>query len=570
LVKKLIGHPNSEPTELHKHLIRLFPDAEQIRIVTTNFDRHFTTAALELGITGVNQFNAPALPLGSDFSGIVHLHGSVDGRDRDLVLTDRDFARAYITEGWARRLLVQLFEKWVVLFVGFSHEDTVLEYLARGLPPRPVSERFALVQEGDDASRWISRGTKPVTYPTDYCAANAHQSLTDSVARWLEVINTGSLDHAVRIQDLARDGVPIRETEDEDYLRYIIQTPAHLSEFCSAAIDAEWVRWGNDHGLLDPIFDPCAAFEENERILADWWASLFVDANTFDEMLRLLAQRGSTLHSVSWSQLVRKLIHSYDKLPYRVRERLVFVLLQTHRPGIATSLFDLLLTKLKMPEDSRIAIAVFGHMFDPVPAFTDASNSSLSDPWLLRGVDKTYAGFVGEQWESILHPNIELLALPLVTITTRALQQIASFHSVHHGVDGIVDHTSIARSAIEPHEQDERRGAIDVLIDTARDSGQWLACNRPDVGRSLIELWVASPVPILRRLAVHCKGLVEDDDSDDTLNWSLEKDLVYQYPYKHEVFQLLMRKYPIASREARIRFLEATGLIENEAAAAHE
>src|SRR5690554_7670999 len=40
-----------------------------------------------------------------------------------LVITDREFGRAYLTEGWARRFLVALFRKYVVLFVGYSHDD---------------------------------------------------------------------------------------------------------------------------------------------------------------------------------------------------------------------------------------------------------------------------------------------------------------------------------------------------------------------------------------------------------------------------------------------------------------
>ena len=47
----------------------------------------------------------------------------------------RDFGRAYLTEGWARRFLVDLFRSFPVLFVGYSHNDIVMTYLARALPP---------------------------------------------------------------------------------------------------------------------------------------------------------------------------------------------------------------------------------------------------------------------------------------------------------------------------------------------------------------------------------------------------------------------------------------------------
>ena len=64
-----------------------------------------------------------------------------------MVLTDADFGRAYLTEGWARRFLVELFRQFTVLFVGYGHNDTVMNYLARALPESDVAKRFALTGE---------------------------------------------------------------------------------------------------------------------------------------------------------------------------------------------------------------------------------------------------------------------------------------------------------------------------------------------------------------------------------------------------------------------------------------
>ena len=66
--------------------------------------------------------------LGGQFNGIVHVHGTVS-HPKEMVLTDLDFACAYLTEGWARRFLVELFRNFAVLFVGYSHDDTILSYL---------------------------------------------------------------------------------------------------------------------------------------------------------------------------------------------------------------------------------------------------------------------------------------------------------------------------------------------------------------------------------------------------------------------------------------------------------
>src|SRR5690606_27235871 len=122
----LLTSPDSKPCSYHKNILKLFAKQET-RIVTTNFDDHFKTAADILGLD-LPFYSAPAIPLGRDFFGVVHLHGIVKNRPKDLVLTDSDFGRAYFTDGWATNFLRGLFSNYVVLFIGFSANDPVMKY----------------------------------------------------------------------------------------------------------------------------------------------------------------------------------------------------------------------------------------------------------------------------------------------------------------------------------------------------------------------------------------------------------------------------------------------------------
>ena len=49
-VEKIIGDgdSSSKPTELHQELFRIFKKSQKVRIVTTNFDNHLSTAAKEV------------------------------------------------------------------------------------------------------------------------------------------------------------------------------------------------------------------------------------------------------------------------------------------------------------------------------------------------------------------------------------------------------------------------------------------------------------------------------------------------------------------------------------------
>ncbi|MEY3226255.1 MAG: hypothetical protein RLZZ536_874, partial [Planctomycetota bacterium] len=151
---------DSKPTDLHYDLLRLFIKPEQVRVVTTNFDKHFSTANTKIfRKKKAAEHIAPTLPLGNDFSGIVYLHGAAATSHRNLVLTDEDFGEAYITRGWARRFLIPLFQRYVVVFVGYSHRDVTMTYLARGLASFSPRKRYALSMDGEptnDYERWQS------------------------------------------------------------------------------------------------------------------------------------------------------------------------------------------------------------------------------------------------------------------------------------------------------------------------------------------------------------------------------------------------------------------------------
>ena len=76
-----------EATELHHNLLRIYSDAAQVRIVTTNFDLLFEQASEAVFDDKPEVFRAPALPLGHQFRGIIHVHGAVS-RPNEIVLTD--------------------------------------------------------------------------------------------------------------------------------------------------------------------------------------------------------------------------------------------------------------------------------------------------------------------------------------------------------------------------------------------------------------------------------------------------------------------------------------------------
>ena len=73
---ELLSNKCLKYNQMHEAIIDLFVDSSSIRIVTTNYDQMFEKA-LESRNLHIPVYNAPALPLGNDVEGIVHVHGNI-------------------------------------------------------------------------------------------------------------------------------------------------------------------------------------------------------------------------------------------------------------------------------------------------------------------------------------------------------------------------------------------------------------------------------------------------------------------------------------------------------------
>ena len=86
------------------------------------------------------------------------------------------------------------------LFVGYGHNDTVMNYLARALPADQTQPRLVLTDE-TDADRWAVLGITPVLFPkTD---AYDYSGLYKGIAGLAKYSTGGILDWQSRITEIA-------------------------------------------------------------------------------------------------------------------------------------------------------------------------------------------------------------------------------------------------------------------------------------------------------------------------------------------------------------------------------
>jgi hypothetical protein len=540
----IIARPDSSFNPVHSALVRLASALGQPRIVTTNFDNHLATASASALLPESDVWVGPALPLGDDFSGIVHLHGSVLRPPAQLVLTDRDFGRAYLTDAWATRFLQKMFDEFTVLFVGYSHDDPIMRYLALGLPSK--TRRYVLTHLPDD-DKWNHLGITPVPYPV---VGQDHSALLTALEAWDRRARMGRLGHRTRMREILDAGPPLNPV-DEDYVRHRLQGADGAREFTQFARGVNWLQWIEDVEGFRVLFTG-GPDNEVSTVLGGWLGQVYVtDPALHGAALRVVQRLGqrfspSLFRSMSlaartlttadlyagrrWKVLLATSIHGVSAPPdLRV--------LLPYDPGDRTEELALI----------RVALRSFLVLKSRLVLDCDDAESPPNAEVGWHAAEEVLTGHV-----------LKLVAdrpagdLALGVLLEDALGYACELLTAYHGEDGY-DSLSFHRSAIEPNPQDEFRDPVDALIDGLRDYGMKSLADQPD----LPARWWARGAVLFRRLALHLIGLSSSLSADNKLRWVLDRELLFESPQKHEVFRLIATALPEASQDERSRLLTA-------------
>ena len=541
-------------TELHRDLLRLFPSPTRSRIVTTNFDLLFEQAAEDgAADSKLEVFKAPALPLGREFDGIVHVHGALD-RPETMVLTDADFGRAYLTEGWARRFLLDLFQSFTVLFVGYSHDDIVIHYLARALPTGDA-QRFVLTDETDDL-RWRRLGITPITFPkSDYGALYA------GIGELAKYTSRGILDWQHDIREIAKSDLPTGDYEVET-LAEALTDPARTRFFTASARDPAWIDWLDRQEHLINLFRGRAELTEAERELANWLAKGFAWYHP-DEVWRVIGRHRMHVHPEFWQVLAYAVgLPNANISAPETLSRWVTVLLATARSPVPDHTLQFLADRCIECKAAHSLTAIFEHVTTVTLRFSRFFTWSYGEaegkrgPPVLAELDAAsddYSHTAAYVLKNGLHPNLGRIAGSLFAYVVANLEAQHRTLSTWGTVSRDWDPLSRSRFAIEPGGRAPHAGRPeigDVLIDAARDCLEWLARNKPSEAAQWCDRLATASAPILRRLAIH--GVIARDlDPDKIIGWVLQHSSQYDEMARHERIRALKIAYPCAGEERR-------------------
>lgn len=546
------------PTPLHGYLLRCYARPEEVQLVTTNFDTLFESAATGEFDFNPQVFQAPVLPLGSRFQGIVHLHGSVD-EPTEAVLTHRDFGRAYLTEadGWARRFLVDLFANYTVLFVGYSHSDTIMTYLTPSLSPDDEPRRFALMGDKTDTpERWLRLGVQPAVFRQEN--AEDFSELDVAVRALADHVRRGYLGWQREVEAIAGRRPPIVDDEHSGFIEHALTRPDLTQFFVDVATLPEWIEWLEQRGHLDALFAP-EDLNRQSMMLSHWLATGFAVQHS-NELFSLIARHGGRVNWELWQKLAWAVGSDTGDSPLETATLAKWVhFLTGYVPQDLTQrqIGELLLrqlgetcARLRAPQNLLQVYSAMNRV---------GRGGRLGTTWSFVPEDQYE---MQQLWENSLEPHLDEIAHSLLNRTTVLLEERHSFLSAWGQANETWDTDSDWRSAIEPHSQDERPWDMSALIDIARGCLEWLAVNDPATAGTWCNQCVSSDAPLLRRLAIHAMSARDDLSADDKIAWMIERCDVNEVAIHHEIFRAAAATYPQASPQRRKDFIDAVSKYE--------
>ncbi len=552
LARDILSDASSSPNEIHKDILRLFHN-QRVRIVTTNFDQHFTNAANEIGLGSLPIYSSPALPMGNSFDGIVHLHGSTFQNAKSLILTDKDFGRAYLTEAWAARFLLQVYSKYTVVFIGYSHNDTIVTYLARGFGA-PNKALYAITPPGN-AEKWARLGIEAIEYPIGK-KKNDHSELQRSIHRLAKNLGQRLLDNCSHIECIAKSTPPKTGIEDDGFLVRSLNDRILTSVFCQHATGAMWLYWFHEKQLLDECLSLTIGETRHEMVLLTRWVceKLLLHG---EKGLALLRDWKGKLGNAFVEEMWWSISHADQEIAPTIGKWAVILLnsqsLSQHR------IWQMRQVLHKFGDLGQWAACklLFDCLVSPLVSLRKAwtldedSSDLTSIEFDITGdthdLDSFYCDYIV--------PNISQWAYHLVQTIPRHLSAVDICDHAFAGEERVLSPWSIRRKAIEQHKQDRYRKGHDIPIDSLRDSVAYFARTNRTFLRGLIAGWDKCQNSILRRMAVFATGqLYYKSSPNAVLNYVIEKQALADFELHHETFQAVRISFPAASRDLQGKF----------------
>lgn len=280
----------------------------------------------------------------------VHIHGNVN-EPQSMILTDEDFGKAYITDGYVSRFLIKLFESYNILFIGYSYEDTIVKYLTRALTSYGNYKRFIMI--GSESKEFELLGIQSICYGKD-----KYDILYQIVNHLGEINQRGLLDWQNTIKQF--ELIPPQDISLESEIEYCLHDENKTFILTKSIHGEKWYEWLDQRGVFDSFFNENSSLNEVDELWLDWFVSEFI-GNNDNVIKRAILKNNNNINS----KLVNKIINylDNDKIEISDQNYCEYTVLLINKIHDGFTLFRLLETSY-IKEIYQISFLLFKKMFD--------------------------------------------------------------------------------------------------------------------------------------------------------------------------------------------------------------
>ena len=522
---------------LHEAIVDLFVSPERIKIVTTNYDQMFEQVLEERGFR-VPVYNSPALPLGSDIDGIIHVHGNVSN-SKYMVVTDEDFGRAYLTEGYATRFLVKLFESYTVLFIGYSYSDTILRYLTRAMSREHAANRYILTD--DTKSDWNALGITSINYPK-----NRHPVMRDGLIKLGTRAKKGLWDWKNQFAEIA-DAPPKDLTIDTE-IDYCLETIERSRVLADCISGSEWLELLDKKDVFSCCFSETMPMDEKGKLWASWLCKKIV--GNYDDNLKMLFVK----HENQFNRFFSKML--LNRISCNVtgvsdecfKEYITIMDRHLDDPWIIEGCIE----KAHERHLTHLCLHLFEKMFD-------CSIRMQKNIWMQGGQIEFKHIFLGNHdlinqgWKLIHEEVMPQYANEVISFVQRIIEDLHYRYAEIGYATENKEPWSLAMLVIEDHVDEYSREPLHILIQAYLQAHTMI--NEIDSKHYLMKGLLSDSI-LMRKIALRAIRESSFFSCDEAMELLCDKGLIWFSSGKEQLFLLAKKAFSGASPEVQNRFLD--------------
>ena len=515
-----------EHNKLHEAIIDLFPNMEGVKIVTTNYDQMFEHV-LDSREADYSVYNAPALPLGCDIHGIIHIHGNVNNPEY-MVVTDEDFGRVYLTDGYVSRFLVKLFESYTVLFVGYSYNDTILRYLTRAMSRNNADRRYILTC--DRKSDWSALGINPIFFPKQ-----GFVKMRGGLVKLGLVAKKGLLDWKKQLSEI--DDAPPKDLTVDTEIDYCLENIERSHVLAKCIHGTAWIPFMDGKKVFDVCFSDTDKLSEQGVLWANWLCDNFVGKDD-EAIIQLIYKHNNCISRGFVTLLTQKLIKNKSITDEILYKYVVLFDSELVDPWI----ISMLIKEANEREIPCLAFRLYKKLL--------VCKLTLQPKWLSRESYEYKHTFVGDyfliqhSWNLIKEEVCDELAYEVMIFVQEKIKDIHDQYVVIGCATSEKEPWEMSMLVIEDRDEHAlREDVFHVLAKMYSDAALYLKEQDANSLRVILSYGVKSESCLMRKIVLKTIRIAHVFESDEILDMVINNGFIESACIKEQVFLLIAKIY---------------------------